>query len=496
MMQKAFQPSSTPIRHQRCFLCWNTTGTITSFYKDEQNINVIELEFHDQNVGRSLHFNDHFGFRLASLTTRGAFFASRRIKDSPAKLFFKAIESWGSNADWMLPLPADEDTIVLAMGNTWVAVATTKQFLRLFSYDGLQLGILSLTGSLVTIAGQNHLLAIVYHMGLPMNSFQNLGCVLLNLETKRVLFRDKMPISASSKLRWLGFSEAGTLYSFDSRGILRALIKSLDFQWVPMLNIHEEAKGRKADLLWIVGVTDNELLCVPCKPDEEYPSVVPRPLTITLPLRMPLLYADQTTGDLEECYLRKQIFMNESYDDDTITIENGKGLQQRKHTEWSKAQAELDTFLIKLIQIACSQDKTSRVLGIATLLQLPKSFDIAIKVASHHHLVHVAEKIQELKGIRTYQAKKQQEITKSKIIEPYHSHQHIAQELSQSISSQSQFSETIGTTNNLLAAFAGTKEDWQTSDTMYDNSFNTAQNHSVKPDAASISTSILSEERR
>ena len=394
-VQKAFQVCSTPMQHQRCFLCWNTVGIIAYKQEDQEGSGAIDLEFHDKNVGRSLHLSDSLGFHLASLTTRGALFASRKAKNVPPTLFFKAIENWGSNPDWTLNLPVEEDPLLLALGDDWVAVATTQNLLRIFSYSSHQIGLVSLTGSIVTIAGQNHLLAIVYQDSFPFGTCQNLSCTLYNLQTKRISYHDKMPISASSKLCWLGFSESGILYSFDSRGILRALFESRGFQWIPVLNVHDEAKDGKADRLWVVGVMDDEfLLCVPCKPGERYPSVIARPLTITLPLRIPLLIrTDRHVSDLEEGYFRKRIFMDER----SLFSHSYGSNEARPPHDLAKEYAELDTFLIKLIQIACSQDQTFRAVDVASLLQLPKSFDIAIKVAAHHRLADVAERIQQLK---------------------------------------------------------------------------------------------------
>lgn len=389
------------MKNERCFLCWNNVGTI--IYREEQQngSGVIDLEFHDKNAGRPLHFTDHLGFRLACLTNRGGFFASRRTKNQPATLFLKAIESWGSNADWNLNLPIEEDPMLLAMGDTWVSVVTSQNFLRFFSYGGVQIGIISLMGSIVTIAGQNNLLAVVYQDSLTLGPYQNLSCVIYDMRTRLILYRDKVPISRASRLCWLGFSELGTLYSFDSRGMLRALLQSWGYQWMPVLDLQKESSSGRTDLLWTVGVLDDEfLLCVPCKSGETYPSVTSRPLTITLQLRIPLLTrTDHQVSDLEESHLRKRIFMDEH---SLIQTSRMSG-EFRSAKGSAKEQAELDTILIKLIQIACSQDQTFRVIDIAGLLRLPKSFDIAVKVAAHHRLSNLAERLQQLKEACLFQ---------------------------------------------------------------------------------------------
>ena len=48
------------------------------------------------------------------------------------------------------------------MGSGWVAIATNKQYLRLFSLGGIQKEVLSLPGRAVAMAGWKDWLAVVY----------------------------------------------------------------------------------------------------------------------------------------------------------------------------------------------------------------------------------------------------------------------------------------------------------------------------------------------
>jgi chromosome transmission fidelity protein 4 len=57
------------------------------------------------------------------------------------------------------------ETIAIALADNWVAVATSKNFLRIFSATGIQLSVLSLPGPVVSLAAYDWTLAIVFHSG-------------------------------------------------------------------------------------------------------------------------------------------------------------------------------------------------------------------------------------------------------------------------------------------------------------------------------------------
>ena len=48
------------------------------------------------------------------------------------------------------------------MGDGWIAVATDKQYIRLYSLGGVQREVISSPGQIVTMAGRDSSLAVVY----------------------------------------------------------------------------------------------------------------------------------------------------------------------------------------------------------------------------------------------------------------------------------------------------------------------------------------------
>ncbi len=73
--------------------------------------------------------------------------------------------SWDSNKDWNVSLPSKESITAVAMGDSWIAIATNKQLLRLFSVGGTQREVVSVPGAVVTLGGWGGKLAVVYHTG-------------------------------------------------------------------------------------------------------------------------------------------------------------------------------------------------------------------------------------------------------------------------------------------------------------------------------------------
>lgn len=62
-------------------------------------------------------------------------------------------------------MTAKESICSVAVGDGWIAIATNKQMLRLFSIGGVQREVISIPGRPVTVCGWGGRLAIVYQSG-------------------------------------------------------------------------------------------------------------------------------------------------------------------------------------------------------------------------------------------------------------------------------------------------------------------------------------------
>lgn len=63
-------------------------------------------------------------------------------------------------------MPDGEDIQAVTLGDGWVAVATSKHMVRLFTISGIQKEVFSIAGPVVALSGHTHQLMIVYHKGM------------------------------------------------------------------------------------------------------------------------------------------------------------------------------------------------------------------------------------------------------------------------------------------------------------------------------------------
>jgi Minichromosome loss protein, Mcl1, middle region len=68
------------------------------------------------------------------------------------------------------------------------------------------------------------------------------------------------PVSRYASLVWLGFSEEGQLFTFDSEGVFRGL-NFRNYQWSPVFDFKYKLPQTYTQL-WIVGVVDGEIMAL------------------------------------------------------------------------------------------------------------------------------------------------------------------------------------------------------------------------------------------
>ena len=61
-------------------------------------------------------------------------------------------------------MPGKESITAVTIGNGWIAIATSKQLLRLFTIGGVQREVISIPGHVTTLAGWGPRLSIVYQV--------------------------------------------------------------------------------------------------------------------------------------------------------------------------------------------------------------------------------------------------------------------------------------------------------------------------------------------
>ncbi|MCO5611416.1 hypothetical protein L7F22_065669 [Adiantum nelumboides] len=388
-MQSAFQPGSTRldggVRH---FLNYNLVGSVTSC--QNEGLSHVEVEFHDTGRGvRVPAMTDYFGFTMAAMNDTGSVFASpRKGEKSPSTLVYRPFSSWASNSEWSMRLPAEEEVRAVAVGLGWVAATTSLNYLRIFSEAGLQMAVLSLQGPVVTMVGHQEVLAVATHAALPYVCGQQvINCTVLNLAARTKLMEGRLPLSPGSQLSWLGFSEAGLLSFYDSKGLLRVHTGQYGGSWVPVFSASKEAKNED-ESLWMVGLTDTQVMCVVCKFPDKKPQVSPKPILNIFNLSLPLLHSDLGAEELENEHLLKSWQLAQ--------MTNEAAEEDEQEEEILKLEANLDRCILRLIAAACKGDKLMKAVELTKKLSLDKSWKGAIKLVSAMKLPALAERLSTL----------------------------------------------------------------------------------------------------
>lgn len=428
-MQGPFLPSSSPLDATKRYLVWSLVGNIVS-----QNLgdhNVIEIEFADASR-RPIRFTDHYRFIMGSIAEDGAIFASAafagadadRLEDEDdeeehSTVFFRPFANYSTKNQWLYTLPKGEGALSVAVGARWAAVATTRQWVRLFTFSGLQEGVVSVPGPIVTMVGRGDLLAIFYHGGSPLvdpstgAASQALHYQLLDVRRTAVVGGGPVALSPKSLLTWAGFSNLDILHVMDSEGLVSGLARSFGWHWTPLLET-SRLQRNKMDSYWPVGVFNGSLMCSLLKGGEEHPSTNPKPLVSSLPLKLPLVASnnDQALQKLEETRLLAKVFLYQKLHQQEVLA--GEGLEEpRLEAELLRDQSTYDAHLVKMIQQAGANENGERMLEMAEMLTLPKSLALAIRVADHYSLPQVAARISELMAARFPPAYEEEEETEN-----------------------------------------------------------------------------------
>ncbi|VDO05368.1 unnamed protein product [Rodentolepis nana] len=494
---RSFQPGSSPEGFRERFLVWNHVGVVIRFENEvdeEDTVDAsIEVEFHDTTFHHTIHLKTG-DFTMADLSTTALMLASAGSSEAPAEdseeqapneadLSTIVIRPLGTgdlgsdtNSDWSARLPKGEvcRSVCLLPGddcgsNGLAVVATSLRLLRFFlqpssSASGsggvlqlmqatpLGLPPISLPGKdIVTMASHPTLpiLAVVigwsnedlywrvYH--LSTNHGAPKGWLLGRLSSTFY----PLPISPSAHLSWLGFSDAGNLYTHDSVGSLRRLTHqgATDFHWIQTCDTRKciKSRARSTDCFFIVGVTENayqplggmkmnknllddeeeyvdnnfqkaredelgfgQVQAIYCKASR-WPRPVPRPIVSTLPFRLPLcgvLQNDQ--GSLEENYLRTMVLDQKPFwgvpDEDLAeNLENDR-LKARRKT------------LLRLFAMAAKLESDWAALALVYMMPDVATVRYAIRYAANVNRQGLAQKVGQIALEMEEQEERQQAV--------------------------------------------------------------------------------------
>lgn len=388
--QEPFQPGSSPDHLLHRYMVWNNIGIVRCFGEDgDQTTSNIEVEFHDTSVHHGLHIPNTLGHTMAALSAQALFLAGPALEDGSSKLVCVNFAAWDGHKEWTTTLPLGEDALALAVGDSWVAVATSRRLLRLFSNSGLQRAVISLPGPIICLAGHGPKLFMAYHAGMGMDDEQSIGYALMNIDKKSPIGYEwlanpqLLPLGPECELSWAGFSDEGTLSTMDSSGLLQVQLRP--GMWMPLLDTRQNVKG-KSDHYFLIGLSELEkcVRCVLCK-GARYPPTLPRPNIALLDVKLPLCDVTNEKTQLEEALIQSSLQMQlaSTLDQTGFDVDDPRDKADRLSKE----------SLMKMFALACQAEREVRAVEVADWMLSEQLLQLAVKYATRARKRQLANRL-------------------------------------------------------------------------------------------------------
>ncbi|XP_071476243.1 WD repeat and HMG-box DNA-binding protein 1-like [Diadema antillarum] len=383
-MQKPFIPASTPVHLSSRFMKWNAIGIVRCYDNDEES--SIDVEFHDTAIHHSLHFDNQSNYTMAELGIEAVLLAAESYQDNLSLLMCYHFSSWDNHKEWSTTMPEGENIKALAVGEGWVAVATDKRLVRLYTTSGIQLQVFSLPGPVVCVAAHGKQLMLAFHAGLGLPGDQCIRMKLMTVHQKQssMAYEGQLPLNPKTAISWFGFSAEGTAACVDSDGMVRLFNHALKC-WTQVANTKKHCKGR-SDHYWVVGIHENlqQLRCISCK-GATFPPTLPRPAVTVLPLKLPMCEMTTEKGQMEEAYWRAQLLSQHFKRSDDVD-EMARARMDREQQDNA----------MKLFALACRSDREFRAYDVCQFMTSHHSLSLAIKYASRSRRMILAQRLSDM----------------------------------------------------------------------------------------------------
>ena len=406
-----FQPGATPWMGDRRYLTSNLLGLAwtvdhnTASDAGAEPHRTVTVEFYDRSFQRDFHFTDLAGYDLASLSERAALFAAKSRGDGKgdkaASIYYRPHEHWTtSRPDWKMHLSIGEEPLAICLTDNYIAVATDRAYVRLYTHGGMPVRVWRLKSSpVVAMTSWRDYLFVASNGSTTANGTCELRCSIYALKRDDLLQNSDLiplppsPSSSSSNyddanpgISNVFFTATGDPAIYDSSGTLLILSHWRDSNrasWAPLLdtNLLDRKKGGKRDeRYWPVGVADDKFYCFILKGGDLNPSIYPRPLLTDFDFSIPVTSAfasaipeddieqsDRDSRSYEESWVRQSLL--HSLQSDVVDSTHSTSSQR---SELARKESEMDVLILRLLGNICSgrrEEDGMKALEVAGLIR-------------------------------------------------------------------------------------------------------------------------------
>lgn len=422
-----FQPSSTPWRGNRRYLCLNLLGFVWTV--DHDTHRTITVEFFDREMHRDFHFTDYFGYDKACLTDHGSLFSSAAKDDQGGVVFYRPHETWVARSDAAngsrIQLPQGEEATSIALGKRYVVAVTNTGYVRVWTLFGTPVRVWRLkNGPAVTCASWGDYVLIVGNGSVGNDGRTKLVYSLEDLRNDEALQSEDVvamsEIDEDGEGEWglqtVFWSDEGDPCIYDKQGVLLTLMHWRtpgQAKWVPLLDTRRLERlrdGKKEERYWPVAVAGERFHCVILKGGETSP-YFPRPLLTEFEFEVPvgrIMEEGAQDEDGNESNAKAGSRLEESFVRSTLLLDllrdgvdaQGDSASHSLRTEVARRELEVDKVLLQLLAVECreGEERGMKALEVVKLMRdrTGRMLEAAGKVAQRWGQDVLEEKVREV----------------------------------------------------------------------------------------------------
>uniref|UniRef100_A0A182XYT5 WD_REPEATS_REGION domain-containing protein n=1 Tax=Anopheles stephensi TaxID=30069 RepID=A0A182XYT5_ANOST len=378
--QPPFQPGSTPHMLEHCYLVYNHVGIVRRHATAQEN--SIEVEFHDSQAHHGIHLNNFLNHTMAGLSESVLAMACPNADGNPSKIVCINQAAFGKR-EWTYTMPGCEEIIAVTASDKIVVVATDSRLLRVFTARGTQREVISVAGPIVALAAYGDHFLVAYHSA-PANEDQHISLMIVTCVNFKLRCREvRVPLSAGSELRWLGYSDRGSPVVYDSDGRLNIYHATLNL-WFPIYDSVNLSAKEASDSLFIIKVSEStqHVQLVVCR-GSRYPLTTPKPVPVEVKFSLPMCDRDSGKEMLEDELVRSLYL--KANDADKLMKETA----------------------VKLFALACTNECEQRAKELVETIASSQLIPLVIKYASKIRRYHLADSLAPL--LPSFQEQEMQE---------------------------------------------------------------------------------------